>query len=287
MDIRFGVLKDIELKTVYNVFIDAFSNYQVKLDVSFEKFSNMMKRRSVDFSVSMGIFDGNKLIGFVLNGKRILNNKLTAYDAGTGILQNYQGMKLSKQMLEENIKLLKKYNFDKYILEVIISNEKAFNLYKGFGFKVSREFNCYKKDIRSSVETEKDLNITIENICHTGVNWNEFESYFDFKISWQNSIASIEEDHSKFSFIQGRLKNKIAGYAVIESQTGDVPLLAVDSKFRNNSIGSEILNALLKRCNVPEVKVLNIPADHMNINCFLENHGFNNFIKQYEMELIF
>jgi ribosomal protein S18 acetylase RimI-like enzyme len=287
MDIKYESLKNIGLKEVYDVFIDAFSNYQIKLDVSYEKFSNMMKRRSVDFSVSMGIFDGNKLIGFVLNGKRIISNKLTAYDAGTGILQDYQGLKLGKKMLQKNIELLEKNNFDKYILEVITTNEKAFKLYQSFGFKIARKFECFKNTTMSINEFEPNTNIKVGKIEFSNINWDKVTSYFDFNLSWQNSATSIKEDVTKFLIFQAVYKKQSVGYGIIETKTGDIPLLAVNKKYRNRLIGSMILKKMKEEAYASNLSILNIPPECSHISNFLDKHNFENFAQQYEMEYCF
>ena len=287
MDINYNSLKKIELETVYDVFIDAFSNYQVKLDVSLDKFSNMMKRRSVDFAVSIGVFDDNKLIGFVLNGRRTINNTLTAYDSGTGILQNYQGLKLSKAMLQKSIELLKNNNFDKYILEVLTNNEKAFKLYKNFGFSISRNYNCFKNTTMNINEFEMPVNVRIEKIYPLDINWDILKSIVDFTPSWQNTTDSIKEDSSKFSIFNAVDEQQTIGYGVIEHKTGDIPLLAVNRTFRNKSVGSMILKRLKEATEASSLSVLNIPSDCDHIKNFLKKHNFENFIQQYEMEYCF
>ncbi|MCP4180932.1 MAG: GNAT family N-acetyltransferase [bacterium] len=283
MNLKYNNLGKTDVEIIYNVFIDAFSNYQIKLDMSFEKFSNMMKRRSVDFNVSTGIFDDNNLIGFVLNGKRIINNQLVAYDSGTGLTQKYQGLKLAKKILEENSKLLKQNNIDKYILEVITSNKKAFNLYKGYGFQITRSFNCFKNINKCVSDFDLPENIKIIETDFQNIEWDKFESWCDFQLSWQNSITSIKNDYTKFSYVQAMQDTEVKGYGIIEVKTGDIPLLAVDKSFRNISIGSMILRKLLKETTASSISALNIPTNCTYIIKFLEKHKFNDFVQQYEM----
>ena len=284
-NIIYNSLSEVTAEEVYTVFIDAFSNYQIKLDMSFKKFENLMKRRSVDFSISTGIFDSQKLIGFVLNGKRKIGSELVAYDSGTGMLHAYQGLKLSKKMLEENIKLLNKNNFDKYLLEVLTANEKAFNLYKGFDFAVTREFHCYKNTSKCINKFKDNPDVSLRKVDFLQIDWKMFERFFDFDPSWQNSIVSIYEDQSKFNFIEALSKNKSIGYGVVELETGDIPLLAVNNESRNKSVGSMILRGLIGILQAQPLRFLNIPSDAENMNKFLRKHNFENFVQQYEMEL--
>jgi ribosomal protein S18 acetylase RimI-like enzyme len=284
MNLKYMNLKNIELKTIYDVFVDAFSDYQIKLDMSFEKFIDMMKRRSVDFTISTGVFDKKKLIGFVLNGKREINNKLIAYDSGTGLLQEYQGCKLSKTMLEENTEILKHNGIDKYILEVLTINKKALNLYKEYGFHITREFNCFKKNITEITNFDLSLDATIQKTNFIDINWDKVEKFCDFQVSWQNSFQSISNVNSNFAFINALIGKQIVGCGVTELKTGDIPLLAVDRRFRKSSIGSMILKCLMKATTASTLSALNIPINCTSSNIFLEKHKFNNFVKQYEME---
>ncbi|HJO93105.1 MAG TPA: GNAT family N-acetyltransferase [Victivallales bacterium] len=281
MNLQYNNLGKTDLEIIYNVFIDAFSNYQIKLDMSLEKFSNMMKRRSVDFNVSAGVFDGKNLIGFILNGKRIINKQLVAYDSGTGLLQKYQGLKLAKKILEENSKLLKQNNIDKYILEVLTSNEKALNLYKGYGFKIIRKFNCFKNINKYVSDFDSPKNIKILKTNFLNIDWIKLKKWCDFQPSWQNSITSIKNDNTKFSYVQAVLDTEVKGYGIIEIKTGDIPLLVIDNKFRDISLGSVILKKLLKETTASSLSVLNIPTNCTHITKFLETHKFNNFVQQY------
>ena len=53
-------------------------------------FNQMMRRRGLVSELSVGAFDGEKLIGFSLTGLRSQNVTLTAYDIATGIAPKYR-----------------------------------------------------------------------------------------------------------------------------------------------------------------------------------------------------
>ena len=82
----YKTLENIELEVIYNTFVEAFSDYQVKFDISFYNFQIMMKRRGLNLEFSMGTFKDGKMVGFILNGVREWNGKITIYDVGTGFL---------------------------------------------------------------------------------------------------------------------------------------------------------------------------------------------------------
>ena len=57
-------LKDVPLSEIHAVFIAAFSDYDIPMDLPFWKFRNICKRRGIDLEYSMGIFIDNKFFGF-------------------------------------------------------------------------------------------------------------------------------------------------------------------------------------------------------------------------------
>lgn len=86
----YKTLENIELEVIYNTFVEAFSDYQVKFDISFDNFQIMMKRRGLNLDFSMGTFKDGKMVGFILNGVREWNGKTTIYDVGTGVVLEHR-----------------------------------------------------------------------------------------------------------------------------------------------------------------------------------------------------
>ena len=68
--------------SLYECFLEAFSDYQIELKMSEEQFEQRMKRDAVELELSAGAFDGERMIGFYMNGRGMWMRKLTAYDAG-------------------------------------------------------------------------------------------------------------------------------------------------------------------------------------------------------------
>jgi len=46
------MLKNVEMETLHIAFVEAFSDYQVKIDLPFWKFHQMLKRRGFDPELS-------------------------------------------------------------------------------------------------------------------------------------------------------------------------------------------------------------------------------------------
>ena len=70
-----------------------------------------------------------------------------AYIFGFGITPKYQGKGFGKDMLKLMLKDLIKQNVEKIMIDVNSENEKAFNLYKKYGFEVQTAFEYFRKKV--------------------------------------------------------------------------------------------------------------------------------------------
>jgi ribosomal protein S18 acetylase RimI-like enzyme len=70
-----------------------------------------------------------------------------AYIFGFGIIPKYQGKGFGKAMLKLILKDLIEQNVEKILIEVNSENERAFNLYKKYGFEVQTAFEYFRKKL--------------------------------------------------------------------------------------------------------------------------------------------
>lgn len=274
-------LKGIKLEVIYASFIEAFSDYQVKLDLSYENFKNMMVRRGLDLEFSMGAFKDDRLVGVILNGIRKWNGKTTIYDLGTGVILEHRKKGIIKNIFEKLIEICKDSNIEQYLLEVLQENIGAVNLYKGKGFQVTREFDCY---FINKSNSNFNKNITLERIKSFSEDmWGVLKKYWNYNPSWQNSIDSIKANFNNFIYVIAKLEDKIVGYGIIEKTTGDIPQIAVSPQYRRQGIGKAIVYELMKSLDIERFKILNIDSRDLEMERFLLSIGGEKFTKQYEM----
>ena len=142
----------------------------------------MLINKGFNPCISLGLFHNNKLIGFVLNGKRKWNGKETAYDMGTAIIPDYRTCGFSKKMIVKVTEILKENNIEQYLLEVIQNNIKAFELYKSQGFQITRNFSVLQADIKPSISFLSS-SYTIEAITDIDESmWSIFKSFGFFSL---------------------------------------------------------------------------------------------------------
>lgn len=280
---NYDTLESIGIETLHETFLNAFSDYQVKMDLPILKFQYMLQRRGYVAKASIGAFNDDILVGFVLNGVRNWDGKLTAYDTGTGVIETYRKQGITSNMLLNVRQLFKEMGVEQYLLEVIQSNTSAFQIYKKQGFKILRDFECFHLDKNkyNPITTYKVEHINMVNPD----DWRKLKGFWDFVPSWQNSIDSINAVSDAFIYSIVRLDDNIVGYGVIDKKTGDIPQIAVNKNYRRKGIARSIFADLIKNTESYNINVINVDGESRSMKDFLLKLGFECGVSQYEMIL--
>lgn len=281
--LMYNLLESTSIEKLHKTFLEAFSDYQVKLDLPLLKLQQMLKRRGYVSKASIGAFENDTLVGFLLNGIRNWDGKLTAYDTGTAVIETHRKQGITSNMFLNAKELLEKMGVEQYLLETIQSNTSAIQLYKKQGFEILRDFECFKLDKNkyNPITTYKveHINKINESI------WKGLIKFWDFKPSWQNSIDSVDTMSDAFIYSIMTINDSIVGYGIIDKQTGDIPQIAVDKDCRGKGIGRSILTDLINSTESNKINILNVDSQFTSMKNFLLHLGFEQYVSQYEMAL--
>jgi ribosomal protein S18 acetylase RimI-like enzyme len=281
--IDYSTLENTSIEKLHEAFLEAFSDYQVKMDLPLLTLENMLKRRGYVAEASIGASENDTLVGFLLNGIRPWNGKLTAYDTGTGVIKTHRRQGITSSMFLSTKELLIEKGVEQYLLEVIQSNTSAVQLYKKQGFEILREFLCFNLDKNEYTPITTYETIHLDRIDED--KWIELKRFWDFNPSWQNSIDSVNAAAGAFVYSMVSVDDNIVGYGIIDKNTGDIPQIAVDKNYRGRGIGRSIFTDLLKSTESNNIKILNVDDKCSSMRDFLLHLGFNHFVSQYEMAL--
>ncbi|SHO48361.1 GNAT family N-acetyltransferase [Anaerocolumna xylanovorans] len=276
--ILYETLDKISNETLHQTFVEAFSDYQVKIDLPYWKFQQMIQRRGYNPEISAGAFKNQKLVGFALTGLRSWNGKTTAYDIATGIIPECRRQGITSNILAHIKNLLKEKQVEQYLLEVIKTNQPALELYQKQGFQIQREFSCFQLNKNKFIQGG-----TWEAEKVNRIDFQQVEDFWDCQPSWQNSAASVEALLEAFTCFVVRLDDAIAGYGIIDKKTGDIPQIAVSKSCRGKGIASSIMAELVKTAESERIAVINIETPQNPIENFLTQLGFESHVGQYEM----
>ncbi|HEV7922207.1 MAG TPA: GNAT family N-acetyltransferase [Thermoanaerobaculia bacterium] len=248
-----------DFETLYAAFREAFSDYVVPFAPTREQLLEMLTRRGWSPELSVGAFDGERMVGFTANGF----DGATAYDSGTGVVPSHRRRGLSRAMFQWVTPRLRAAGASRYLLEVIETNSAAEALYRGMGFVETRRFDCYAYEGRSASFPAGTVNT----------------AWWDVQPAWQNSTASLARARDPHVVIGDE-----RGYAVVFPGSGDLAQLAVAREHRRRGVGRALLDAAAAIAGKP-LRILNVDDRDRGIAAFFEAVGARRFVRQLEMVL--
>lgn len=276
--ITIETLQNTTIDQLLEVFNLSFSDYLVPFVLTKAQLEDKIKSDSVNLELSVGAFQNNQLIAFMLHGFDLVDNLKVVYNAGTGVIPEKRGQKLTSRMYAYLMPILHEKGIDNIQLEVISTNAVAIKTYKNLGFEMVRELNCYKGLLQVSTKIEA---VEIRNLDI--YDWQKLKSFWDFKPSWQNAITAVEKLKSTNVSLGVYRDNNLMGYIIYNPTLKRIHQLAVEKTERNNGFGTMLLNAIATQYE-KEISIINV-EDTPEMDTFMKQVGLKHYIKQYEMKI--
>lgn len=276
--ITLQTLDNISIEALLEVFNLSFSDYIVPFHLTKEQLQDKIKSDSVRLEFSVGAFEDNRLIAFLLHGYDIIDSLKVVYNAGMGVIPAKRGNRLTSKMYDYILPILHENSIDKVVLEVITTNETAVKTYQNIGFKIIRQLNCFKGVLNIST-TNHDFEIRELE----AYDWPKFQSFWDFKPTWQNSLTAVEQLKQSNVSIGIYDNETLIGYTIYNPKSKRIHQLAVDKNYRNSGIARKLLGYISTNHAVA-IACLNIEDSSTEVLKFMTGIGTNVYIKQYEME---
>ncbi len=277
-------LSAIRYEMIHEVFIKAFADYVVPINLSIHQFKSMIEHGGCNLDLSFGAFNNNKLVGFVLNGIGEWNGKLTAYDNGSGIIQEFRNKGIASKIFNESLPILRENNISQYLLEVICTNTPAYNLYKKMGFEETRKFDCYKSP-KDKIEIRKNLNDNFPISEIVDPDWEMLRTFWDVIPSWQNSIDSISRRLDDFKILGIFNDDNIVGYCIFAKKTGYIPQFGIDKKYRRKGLFTALFQRVVQDAEGDEITINNICSRCDPFMKFANSINIAPVLSQHEMLL--
>ncbi|WP_333876077.1 GNAT family N-acetyltransferase [Flavobacterium sp.] len=277
--IQLKTLENTDTATLTKAFNTAFSDYSVPMQISVEQLETKMHTEDIKPEYSVGAFEDNQLVAFILHGYKVCQGQPTLYNAGTGVIPDKRGNKLTFKLYEFILPQLLQQGIKNVILEVITTNKPAICTYTKVGFTIVRELNCYKGHL---IETnqKRDSHIVVLN----DIDWNWATPFWDWEPTWQNSskaMANANDACIKLGAFEG---DRGIGYLIFNPKSKRVHQLAVDKSYRNQGVATQLLDYIRNQYG-PEVSLINVPVTATATLAFWERMGMQKTVSQYEMML--
>lgn len=266
-------LGNTDFELVLESFLLAFQNYFVTVPTNGDYYKERWKVAKVDFNFSYGMFDGDRLVGFVIHAIDHRNGRLSAFNTGTGVIPDYRGQKIVQSIYDYALEDLKRIEVTNCVLEVITKNERAIRSYTGIGFKTNRTYQCFKGIINpKNMET-----VTLTEVALEKVDWASLPNQHFY--SWDHQKESILRSNYRFFYVP--TKTLPESFFIIQPNTGYL----VQFDLLNG--GKEAWNRLFSgiRQISSTIKVNNVDERLMDKLGRLSAIGLVNTIDQYEMQM--
>lgn len=276
---RYQSLENTEISNIHEAFLEAFSDYVVPMKISLEQFQRLLKRRGYQAQNSVGVFQDDQLVGFVLTSTRQWQGLPTIYVIGLGLSPGHRGHGLAKALMQQAT-LLNELHTQQFLLEVITSNQPALKLYQSLGYQIGRELLCFsipKVDLTLSSSEHIDIETSQ---CAPD---DDFSTLWDKHTSWQYSKDTLATEPNHFIYAIAYMHQNLVGYGVIDPVSGDIYQLAVHPEHRRQGVASAILSTLCQQTESSKIGCSNIDISNESLIAFLQKQQFKLMISQYEM----
>ncbi len=261
-----------DFNTIMSCFLSAFENYFVKMPTDYNFYKNRWKAAKVNFNLSYGMFDGDKLVGFIIHAIDDRHGERIAFNTGTGVIPEYRGQKIVKSIYKYAISDLKRQGITKSVLEVITENEKAVNAYQGVGFNICKTFKCFAGDL-STDETK----VVLKKMPFYEIDWEQIPNQDTY--SWDFHSRCLENGNSDYYYVYH--EDKIESFFAINTENGTINQLEV--LVNQNENWKRLFQAV--QSIAKQVRIINVDDRLEEKLRAIENIGLSNTVNQYEMEL--
>ena len=278
-------LQSVDSSQLCRAFHEAFGDYAMEVRGTTEdQLLTRMRKNCVDFALSPGIYEKDRLVGFTLIGVDRWEDALTAFDAGTGIVPDHRRQGWARRMFDHALPELHRRKVDRFILEVLQQNEPAITAYRRSGFTVRRQLRCYVADTCDLRALKTDNRFEIRTVDRAI--FSRLESSADFAPSFENRFAAIDALPGEVQLAGAFVGSSCVGALAFIPSLRWLLTIVVDRQWRRRGVGTALLHHLAAAIpeDVTHLSVLNVDADDRGMQAFVKSLGFRNLVDQYEME---
>ncbi len=266
-------LDTISFDTLIVCFLEAFANYYVPMPADKNYYKQRWQAAKVDYSLSFGMFDKDKLVGFIIHAVAQREERHIAFNTGTGVIPSYRGRGIVKRIYDYALSILKNRGVTHSVLEVISENERAINAYKNVGFRICKNYPCFKGTLEKSINEA----VSLKKVRYQDFDWAHLPNQQVY--SWDNHYTIIKNaDYSYYQLLSNAI---LKGYVVIKPETGYIAQLDV---FDNDAITWNVLLEGISKIS-REVRMINVDDRLTTKIEALKLAGLENYVSQFEMDM--
>jgi len=279
-----ATLRSVDRSQVHRAFLEAFADYAMDASgTTEERMLLRMRKNAVDYDLSPGLYDGDRLAGFTLIGIDTWGGHLTAYDAGTGIVPSFRKQGWARKMFDHALPALRERGVHRFALEVLQQNEAAIAAYRKSGFETARELRCFIADVGTLRDLPDAPDLRIEPI--DAPHFHALATEADWTPSFENRFTAVDAIPDQVTIFGAWRGEECVGAIAYAPSLDWLLSLLVRRAARRQGVGRTLVRHLAHR--LPEtasrLAALNVDGDDTGMQGFFADLGFEPLVDQYEM----
>ncbi|OEH92090.1 GNAT family N-acetyltransferase [Bacillus solimangrovi] len=286
-------LNECTLQDAITAWNEGFSGYFTDVQMTIDVFLNRLTQEGLSANHSIVAFDGNKPIGIVLNGLRMIDGKKVAWNGGTGVATTYRGSGIGKKLIEETLAIYEKEGVDIATLEAIKQNEKAIRLYEKLGYVIEDKLFFFAHEGSFEINPFQDY-LDEYKYIKTVPLAVQYLSFYKSMSSWQTQVKSVRDGEAILA-VDSQTGEKV-GYAFLKRNFNDDGLHVSTALYQcetasNRNDQQQVAASLLSQLFSPFDQKLkritvNLSSNNQSVISLLQGAGFEKSVEQVYMKKI-
>lgn len=268
-------LKNTTLEDIVSCLLSAFADYFVKMPEDINQWRDRFKGARVDYALSFGMFEVDKLVGFIMSGIDEREGELVAFNSGTGVIPAFRGKAVVDEIYAAAIPQFLKRGIRHCALEVIQKDERAIRVYERIGFVVTKDFKCFRGVLNTSKYPIDIHEVSFKDLIgHDNPN----SGYY----SWENCNNAVLAGGEIYKAYLVSENQQNFGYFVINPKTGYLPQFEI---FEDKGHAWDKLFEGIAQVS-SNLRINNVDHRRKDLIEALLSIGLENHVDQFEMEMI-
>lgn len=266
-------LKGIPLGNIVDCLTTAFEGYFVQMPSDVDYWRTRYQGARVDWELSFGAFHDDQLVGFIINGVDYMEEVLTAFNTGTGVIPEFRGKQIVDRLYAFAFPFFEERGIKKCALEVIQENARAIKVYERIGFSIKRNLLSFKGTLINKPQLAAQIQAVPFQTILSGLSDHSLYSW-DFT---NEALLLLDDNYT--SYLVTNASNQPIGYFILNPSNNMIAQLECSKK----DIPT-VLNGV--RQVTPSIRMVNVDDGRTALIENLVTCGLENTINQFEMEML-
>ncbi|MEH7224960.1 GNAT family N-acetyltransferase [Bacillus sp. JJ1566] len=257
-----------------------FEGYYFDMTTTVDLFTRRLILEGLSPTLSVIAYDGDRPVGLILNGIRLINGKKVSWNGGTGVDPEYRGKGVGKELIEAVLAIYENEGVEVATLEAVKDNVKAISLYEKAGYKIVDEI----VHLQHTDQLSKDAFLSGKNqfTLIKGIPIDASQvPFYKAMVPWQTQWNNARDGESILALDENEA---IVGYAIFKrlfNEEGTLQSIilfqceAEPSHHQKEDIVRDLLRMIYSQTNLNVARTAaNISMSNKILRDLLEKEGF-------------